>query len=341
MALFPYSRLSSGFYCGNRRQLLLLCVCVLAGLIYFMAAKRISAVSTFPTPVLSEERQARLEGKDLPTTTPWGAPLVWGDSESSTRRRNKFALGHAQVGLAVLAVGNYNRFLRNFLSSAEHNFLLNVLVTYYVLTDKPRELDPPPTMGPTRNLRIIPVAEMPGWTRLSLRRTILLASIVKEQIHQDVDYVYCADVDQEFMNPVGTEILGRLTATLHPEFFGRPRHSYPYETDPDSLAYVADEEGDYYYTSEFYGGLCSEVLAMLQACSLLILQDQDRGVQAQQLEESYLNRYLVNRKPTCVLSPEYSWWESPQTPDIPTQRLHSIGRQCLATGKMKEDTVAC
>ncbi|TSK72113.1 Globoside alpha-1,3-N-acetylgalactosaminyltransferase 1 [Bagarius yarrelli] len=306
----------------------------------FLREKRMSSV-TMSLFSGVEQRQPGLYSAKISVMTPWGAPLVWGDSESSVWRRDKFAHLGARTGLAILAIGNYNHYLQRLLSSAELYFLLNFYVTYYVLTDKPQELDRPLKLGLNRELRVIPVAEMPGWDRLGLRRMALLATIIKEQINLEVDYVYCIDVDQEFTNPVGTEILGKLTATLHPLFYGKPRYVYPYESNSDSQAYVANGEGDYYYSSEFYGGLCSKVLAMAQTCSLLILQDQDKGVRAQELEESYLNRYLIDHRPTCVLSPEYNWWESPGGPKMPTQRLRSVGRQCFSTGNYNGDTNVC
>ncbi|XP_047661454.1 globoside alpha-1,3-N-acetylgalactosaminyltransferase 1-like [Tachysurus fulvidraco] len=343
MALFPYCRLPSGFSFGNRKPLIVLGVCLLAGLIYFLKEKRMFAVPNNAIHVFSEVEQIRSGSysKEVPVMTPWGSPLVWGDSESSAWRRNKVAHLGARTGLAILAIGNYNHYIRRLLSSADLYFLLNFYVTYYVLTDRPTELDPPLNLWLNRELRVIPVAEMPGWDRLGLRRMALLATLIKEQISLEVDYVFCIDADQEFTNPVGTEILGKLTATLHPLFYGKPRYTYPYERNSDSLAYVALGEGDYYYSSEFYGGLCSKVLAMVQTCSLLILQDQEKKVRAQELEESYLNRYLINNRPTCVLSPEYSWWDSPGVPGVPTQRLCSIGRQCLSTGNYKGNPKAC
>ncbi|XP_066502422.1 globoside alpha-1,3-N-acetylgalactosaminyltransferase 1-like isoform X2 [Hoplias malabaricus] len=320
MALFPCSRLPSDF----------------------MKGKRLSAIS-IPSMSLSEveKRGPAVSVKGLPIKTPWGAPLVWGDSESSARRREEFGNHNVHIGLAILAVGKYNHFLHRLIYTAELHFLLNFYVTYYILTDRPRELDPSPMLGPTRELKVVPVAEMPGWDKLGLRRMALLAAIIGDRIHSEMDYVFCIDADQEFSNAVGAEILGKLTATLHPEFYGKPRYNYPYEEDPDSMAFVADGEGDYYYTSEFYGGLCSEVLALTRACSLLILQDQERSVIPELLEESYLNRYLVNCRPSTVLSPEYSWWDSPETPEVPTPRIHSIGRQCLSTGNVKGDIYAC
>ncbi|KAG7320817.1 hypothetical protein KOW79_015232 [Hemibagrus wyckioides] len=309
----------------------------------FLREKRMPAVPANSMPMFSgvEQMRSGMDSKVFPVMTPWGAPLVWGDSKSSVCHIDKFSHQGARIGLVILAIGNYNHYLQRLMSSAELYFLPKFYVTYYVLTDRPGDLNPPLNLGQTRELCIIPVAEMPGWDRLGLRRMALLATLIKKQINLEVDYIFCIDVDQEFTNPVGTEILGKMTATLHPLYYGKPRHVYPYESNSDSQAYVAMGEGDYYYSSEFYGGLCSKVLAMAQACSLLILKDQDKGVRAQELEESYLNRYLINHRPSCVLSPEYNWWESPGVPEVPTQRLRSIGRQCLSTGNYKGDASVC
>ncbi|XP_030623871.1 globoside alpha-1,3-N-acetylgalactosaminyltransferase 1-like [Chanos chanos] len=338
MARFLHSRLSSGMYKVTWRQLLVLCVCVLTGLIYFSQGRRLSAVRLQPEEVRTTAEE---EQHLFPVTTLWGAPLVWGDSEPSVWRRAEFSHHAFRVGLVVLAVGRYVHYLQGLLSSAELNFLPEVAVTYYILTDSPRQLDPPPSLGPMRKLRVIPVAEMPGLKRLALRRMDLLAKFIKEQVQWEVDYVYCMDVDQTFTGPVETEILGKLVATLHPGFYNKPRQTFPYETDKESAAFVFEGEGDYYYTSEFYGGLCKRVLALVQSCSQLILKDEERGIHARILEESYLNRYLINNRPTCVLSPEYSWWESQNSPNVPTQRILSLGRKCGPLSKLNEDTQAC
>uniref|UniRef100_A0A3P8RVZ3 Globoside alpha-1,3-N-acetylgalactosaminyltransferase 1-like n=1 Tax=Amphiprion percula TaxID=161767 RepID=A0A3P8RVZ3_AMPPE len=245
-----------------------------------------------------------------PVETPWGAPLVWGDTRNSAWRRAKLAQQEIRIGLLALVVGTYAQFIRRFLSSAETHFLPGQMVTYYILTDNPRSLDPPMELGPDRQMKVLPVAELPGWERLAQRRMFLLADAIRNPIGHEVEYIFCADVDQEFMAPVGEEILGDLVATLHPELYGMPRNAFPYEADKVSSACVDEDEGDYYYTSELYGGLVSEMYKLARACSLLILQDQSNGVRARGLEESYLNRYLIDHRPTCVLSPEYSWWDS-------------------------------
>lgn len=277
----------------------------------------------------------------MPLETSWGAPLVWGDSRKSAKRRAKFADREIRTGLAALVVGTYARFVRRFLSSAEIYFLPDHMVTYYVLTDNPRSLEPPLELGPGRKLTVVPIAELPGWSRLAYRRMSLLADATRSLIGGEVEYLFCADVDQEFVAPVGAEILGNLVATLHPELYGMPRKSFPYQVEEFSAAHVEDDEGDYYYTSELYGGSVSEVYRLAHACSLLLLQDQADGVMARGLEESYLNRYLIDHRPTRVLSPEYSWWDSDMAANVPVQRLVSLGRQCRAQDEDKRDKFRC
>ncbi|KAF3689584.1 Globoside alpha-1,3-N-acetylgalactosaminyltransferase 1 [Channa argus] len=276
-----------------------------------------------------------------PMETQWGAPLVWGETHNSALRRSKFGQQEIRAGLLTLVVGTYGQFIRRFLSSAETYFLPGQMVTYYILTDNPRSLDPPVKLGPQRQLKVLPIAELPRWDRLAYRRMALVADAIKDQISSEVEYIFCADVDQEFVAPVGEEILGDLVATLHPELYGRPRNAFPYETEEVSSACVEQDEGDYYYTSELYGGLVSEMYKLARACSLLILQDSANKIVARGLEESYLNRYLIDHRPTCVLSPEYSWWSSPLTAEVPVRRLVSLGRQCKDYDRQKKEEHKC
>lgn len=276
-----------------------------------------------------------------PQETLWGAPMVWGDSHNSVWRRAKLSERGIRVGLLALVVGTYARFVRHFLYSAENHFLPGQMVTYYILTDNPRTLDPPVELGPGRQMKMLPAAELPGWDRLAYRRMVLFAEAIWGSIGKEVDYIFCTDIDQEFVGPVGEEILGDLVATLHPEFFEMPRNNFPYEDQEESSACVEEDEGDYYYTSEFYGGVVSQMRRLARECSLLILQDQANNMMAKGLEESYLNRYLIDHRPTCVLSPEYSWWDSPLTAHVPKKRLVSLGRQCEAYDIEKRELQRC
>ncbi|XP_031133401.1 globoside alpha-1,3-N-acetylgalactosaminyltransferase 1-like isoform X1 [Sander lucioperca] len=336
MALFPFFKKLAGPVRVTRIQLVMYCF-LLSLIIYFLHGRKaaVSVESSHPIfhalgmdrgRVMTDVKVIKALAPQTPLETPWGAPLVWGDTRKSTWRRAKFANQGTHTGLLAVVLGTYAQFVRRFLSSAEIHFLPGQMVTYYILTDNPRSLDPPILLGPKRQLRVVPVAELPGWDRLARRRMAMLADAIRNPIGREVEYLFCADIDQEFVAPVGEEILGDLVATLHPELYGMPRNAFPYEVEEVSSACVEEDEGDYYYTSELYGGLVSEMYRLARACSLLILQDQANGVMARGFEESYLNRYLIDHRPTCVLSPEYSWWDSALAPDVLVQRLVSLGR---------------
>ncbi|TDH14419.1 hypothetical protein EPR50_G00042710 [Perca flavescens] len=337
MALFPFFKKPAGPVRVTRIQLVLHCF-LLSLIIYFLHGLKaaVSVESSHPIfhslgmdrgRVTTDMAVIKATAPKTPLETPWGAPLVWGDTRKSIWRRAKFANQGTHTGLLAVVLGTYAQFVRRFLSSAETHFLPGQMVTYYILTDNPRSLDPPIELGPKRQLKVVPVAELPGWDRLARRRMALLADAIRNPIGSEVEYIFCADIDQEFVAPVGEEILGDLVATLHPQLYGMPRNAFPYEVEEVSSACVEEDEGDYYYTSELYGGLVSEMYRLARACSLLILQDQANGVMARGLEESYLNRYLIDHRPTCVLSPEYSWWDSALAPDVLVQRLVSLGRK--------------
>lgn len=351
MALFPFCKTATGPIRTTRIQLFLCCF-LLFLIIYFLNGRKV------PIGLESTQRIYHVLGKEKGRThtnmtvvkaarprsqveTSWGAPLVWGDTRYSVWRRAKIPEREIHVGLLVLVVGTYAQFVRHFLSSAETHFLPGQLVTYYILTDNPRSMDPRIELGPERQMKVVQVTELPGWDRLAYRRMVLLADAIKDPISSEVDYIFCADVDQEFVAPVEEEILGKLVATLHPEMYRKPRNVFPYEIEEVSSAYVEEDEGDYYYTSEFYGGLVSEMYNLARTCSLLILRDQANKVTARRLEESYLNRYLIDHRPTCVLSPEYSWWDSPLAARVPARRLVSLGRQCAANDFQMKEQHSC
>ncbi|XP_072238724.1 globoside alpha-1,3-N-acetylgalactosaminyltransferase 1-like [Leuresthes tenuis] len=351
MARFPFCKITTGPIRTARIQLFLYCF-LLSLIIYFLHGRKVTisldsshsiygAMERERGKTLTDMTGVRAAGPQTPVKTSWGAPIVWGDNRNSVWRRAKFAEQGIRIGLFVLVVGTYAQFVRRFIYSAETHFLPGQMVTYYILTDNPRTLDPPVELGPERQMKVFPVTELPEWDRLAYRRMVLLADAIRDQIGSEVEYIFCADVDQEFVGLVGEEILGDLVATLHPELYGMARNAFPYEVEEISSACVEEDEGDYYYTSELYGGLVSEMYSLARACSFLILQDQANKVTARGLEESYLNRYLIDHRPSCVLSPEYSWWNSHLTAPVPAQRLVSKGRQCAAYDLQKREQHKC
>ncbi|XP_020787657.2 alpha-1,3-galactosyltransferase 2-like, partial [Boleophthalmus pectinirostris] len=256
------------------------------------------------------------------TVTSWGAPVVWAESPLAARRRARFRDSPLRVALVTLVVGNYALYLPGFVSTAEEHFLPRRPLTYYILTDNPRALLPPPPLRAGRDIRVVPVAEMPGWERLYARRLPLLAEVLRGMAREEggVDYVLCADVDLEFVGEVGEEVLDELVGVAHSDFFGKAPGELPYER-AESAAAVTQEEGEWFYTSELYGGTVGALLRLARNCSLLLLQDHARRVTASRREEAYLNRCFIDHAPSCVLSPDYSGGGA-------EPRVRSRNRQC-------------
>nr|XP_036276286.1 histo-blood group ABO system transferase 2-like [Pipistrellus kuhlii] len=75
------------------------------------------------------------------------------------------------------------------------------------------------------------------------------------------------------------------------------------------VAYIPWDQGDFYYLGGLFGGSVSEVHRLTTACHQAMSADRANGIEAVWQDESHLNRYLLDHKPTKVLSPEYLWDE--------------------------------
>lgn len=75
----------------------------------------------------------------------------------------------------------------------------------------------------------------------------VISHFSQQRFAKEVDYLVCAHVNMVFCNSVGVEILSSLFGTLHPLFFGLLRQLLAYERQPQSQAYISEDEGDFYY----------------------------------------------------------------------------------------------
>nr|XP_020145146.1 histo-blood group ABO system transferase isoform X5 [Microcebus murinus] len=179
-------------------------------------------------------------------------------------------------------------------------------VIYYVFTDRPDAV-PRVALGPGRRLQVLRARPYARWQDVSMRRMQMLSEAAEQRFLREVDYLVCADVDMQFHDHVGVEILSPLFGTLHPAFYGRPREAFTYERRPQSQAHIPWDEGDFYYMGAFFGGSVPEVQRLTKACHQAMLADRANGIEAVWHDESHLNKYLLYHKPTKVLSPEYMW----------------------------------
>ncbi|KAM9843918.1 globoside alpha-1,3-N-acetylgalactosaminyltransferase 1-like [Aulostomus maculatus] len=261
---------------------------------------------------------------DVVTVAPWLAPIVWEGTFNPHLLDSIYQQMNISVAATVFAVGKYTIFLKNFLETAEKNFFVGFKVHIYVFTDRPEEV-PQVQLASSRQLTVRSVPSLNRWQEISARRMELIQKLIEEELHNTTDYMFCLDVDSRFHDRWSTESLGGLVAVIHPGYYTDERSRFPYERRPESRAYIAAEEGDFYYCGGAFGGTVKEVWLLTKTCRYNFEADAVDGIEAAWQEESHLNRYMWINKPTKLLSPEYLWQDfHPRSPEIQVIRFSGV-----------------
>lgn len=205
-----------------------------------------------------------------------------------------------RVGLCVMATGKYIQYVQRLLDSADQYFLPGHDVTYFVFTDSPFD---------HAKAKVIHQEQL-GWPYDSMMR--FHTYLKNAHLFKDLDYVYAIDADMGFVGLVGDEILSDRVATILSVHLFNPQK--PYEANPLSTAYVHVGQGGNYYAGAFYGGSREEFVKLLEATSQQVDIDLARGYIAWANDESHINKYFVDHKPTLELSPSYCHFEHWQSP---------------------------
>ncbi|KAL4689944.1 hypothetical protein H8959_012735, partial [Pygathrix nigripes] len=182
--------------------------------------------------------------KDVRVVTPWLAPIVWEGTFNIDILNEQFRLQNTTIGLTVFAIKKYVIFLKLFLETAEKHFMVGHRVHYYVFTDQPAAV-PLVALGTDRQLSVLEVRAYQRWQDVSMRRMEMISDFCERRFLSEVDYLVCVDVDMEFRDHVGVEILTPLFGTLHPGFYGSNREAFTYERRPRSQAYIPKDEGSH------------------------------------------------------------------------------------------------
>ncbi|XP_078662096.1 histo-blood group ABO system transferase 1-like [Branchiostoma floridae x Branchiostoma belcheri] len=233
----------------------------------------------------------------------WGAPVIWDDTVDYDKAKRLFPEKSVTVGLVTVAMGKNFAYLQDFLETAEEHFLPNQKVTYFVFTDGSNKIPDLP-LKKNREVSAISFKELSHGTPVTKMEAIHDRVLKQEE---DLDYVFCLNVDFQFVGKFGEETLGELVGTLHPGFYWKNRFSFPYETNADSKAYVAPTEGEMYFAGGLFGGNRESMLRLTETCAENRAEDKKNGVEAARHDEGYLNRYFVDHAPTKILSPEYCY----------------------------------
>jgi histo-blood group ABO system transferase len=207
-----------------------------------------------------------------------------------------------KIGLLIIATNKYVQFLQPLIESADQFFLNGLDVTYFVFSNKEIEIES------KRKIQKIDT-EHKKWPLMTLERYKIFSQ--NSYILSTVDYLYYCDVDMKFVGDVGVEILSDRVATQHPGYFGR--RGTP-EMRISSTAFVHPDEEMEYFAGGFNGGSSSEYLKMAKIISDNIEKDLEKDIIAVWHDESHMNRYFIDNKPTKILSPSYCYGESMNIP---------------------------
>lgn len=205
-----------------------------------------------------------------------------------------------KVGLCIMATGRYDAYANRFIASARKYFCPEHDVTYFVFSDG--HIDPAPDVKQIYQKRL-------GWPYDTLMRFAVYGQHKQEL--REMDYIFASDADMLFVDYVGDEILGDLVGTQHPGYVDKRG---TYETNPISTACVKNNEGERYYAGGFYGGTRFEFFKLIKFLRKQIEIDAAKNYIAIWHDESHLNRYFIDHRPTVVLSPSYCYAESMQLP---------------------------
>ncbi|NWW35527.1 BGAT transferase, partial [Panurus biarmicus] len=244
--------------------------------------------------------------QDVLVLTPWLAPIVWEGTFSRDILNAQYLEKNLVTGVVTFAVEKYWFFIEVFMRSANKYFLAGHPVNFYLFTDNPEKI-PHLQMAPENHLFVIPVQRGPRWQDISASRMAIISSYIHSQFQYEVDYLYSMDIDLQLLAHVGVEIIDALVATISSwQVTPEPEHR-AYETRPEARAAIPEGQGDFHYTASFYGGSVSQVYKLTRACSEGLMEDRENGIEARGHDESHLNKYLLQHKPTRLLSPEYYW----------------------------------
>lgn len=220
-----------------------------------------------------------------------------------------------EIGLLIIATENYSTYVEPLLSSADKFFLEGYSVTYFIFTNRSIEL------VTDRNVVFIDV-EHRNWPWMTLGRYGIFES--NSETLAKMDYLFYCDADMRFESHIGTEIISDRVATQHPGYWST--RGVP-ETRPESTACVYEEEEMEYFAGGFNGGTRKEFLKMSKIISKNILEDWSKGIVAIWHDESHLNRYFIDNKPTRILDNSYCCDEYGNSP---------FGRKLVALYKSVE-----
>lgn len=209
-----------------------------------------------------------------------------------------------KLGIIYLATGDYHKFWKDFYITCEQYFCMDIEKGNEIFTDTPEEFE----IINDINVCIHKINDL-GWIVNTSYKSKYICNIREKLVKYD--YVFYINSNFLFTAPIYVkEVLpdasdNYLTALSFDHYLQVDVKNYPYDRQLDSLAYVPIGQGKRYVQGGFYEGRTREMLLFSDWFSEAIAQDFNRIIVAYFHDESYINRYMLDKKPK-VLNDEYA-----------------------------------
>lgn len=218
------------------------------------------------------------------------------------------------VGILYIAIGRYASFFEDFYKSCELHLFPGTNKNYYVYSD---------VIDGTNyaSVKVIKATDH-GWPGNTLMRFDMFADSQAEW--QDNDYMLFLNGNTLVLNDIRfdeifpyddidtvTTLSWHVYDAMHPKTF-------PYERNPESVAFIPLSAGERYYQGGLFGARTKAFIRLVNQCRYQIAQDFERGMIAVNHDESHLNRYLLDKSvytlTTIYGRPEE--WQYPENPKL-------------------------
>ncbi|MCI6272290.1 MAG: hypothetical protein MR601_05010 [Erysipelotrichaceae bacterium] len=211
------------------------------------------------------------------------------------------------IGIFYICIGKYSCFFEEFYESAIKHLFKNDRKHFYVFTDNKEMIE----SNSFDNVSFIYFEDL-GWPYNTLLRFKMFMT-VKEDIKK-YDYVYFFNANAMFVKDIDKCIIptkGDIIVAKHFKYVNtKDKYEYPLDRNKKCWANVNwGEEGKHYIQACFFGATGKEFYNISNILSNEIDKDISKNIIAIWHDESYLNKYIINKEYT-ILDVSYVYPES-------------------------------
>lgn len=187
-----------------------------------------------------------------------------------------------RIAISTILTDSYWSRYETLKKSIDNYFLKNHDVKFFTYTNKSQSAN-----------NIFNISHLPSPLITLMKFNYL---IQQQDVYKNFDLIYFIDGDCEVVNVIDEEIFPTdempIVVTKHP---WQHYNSTLYDENPSSTAYVNDSGNNHYLQACFFGGYVEDVINMSVDIHTLIKEDLKKRYIAKWFDESYMNKYLLNK----------------------------------------------